>query len=203
MSIVTVTSAAASFDLTTLATAKAEMGITGTAQDANIARWIRQASDAIAAHCDRVFGEETVSESFRLMTCFDVLALARRPVSDIDSVTVDGTALDADEYEVDATAGLLYRLNGDDERMAWSAGKVVVVYTAGYALLDSLPHGIERACLLLLRSYVSAAARDPMMKAEQVDGVGRMEYWVGSTNGASGLPPDVEALLRPHVQFSL
>ena len=63
-----------------LATVKAELGITDRSEDENLARWIKQASDAVSKHCNRVFAQETLSETFRLKCREDGLLLARFPV---------------------------------------------------------------------------------------------------------------------------
>ena len=68
--MLTVTSPASTFDLALLASVKSELSITDRSEDANLARWIGQASTAIAAYCNRVFVTETVSETFRL-SCRD------------------------------------------------------------------------------------------------------------------------------------
>ena len=42
--------------------------------------------------------------------------------------------LAADNWELDAATGELWRLDGDDRRVAWPAAKIVVAYAAGYLL---------------------------------------------------------------------
>ena len=66
-SIVSVTTAAASYDLTTMAKVLSELKITDTATTADktlLETQIADASSGIATYCDRVFPEETVSEVF-------------------------------------------------------------------------------------------------------------------------------------------
>ena len=62
--ITNVLAAAPSYDLTDLATAKAELGIasTDTSQDTWLTNAISQISAAISAYCNRVFAQETVAD---------------------------------------------------------------------------------------------------------------------------------------------
>src|SRR5579862_1762171 len=101
-SILTVITPADSYDLTTLATIKAELEITDTNSDVQLGIFIDQASGECATYCKRVFGKETVSEQFRLgqgsrlhrRSRTEELILARYPIVSITSITEeDGTVL--------------------------------------------------------------------------------------------------------------
>lgn len=71
-------SPAATDDLTTLATAKRELGVTDAAQDAHITDLIREASDLVAQWCNRSgFGRETLRQIERLASPVDVIVLQR------------------------------------------------------------------------------------------------------------------------------
>ena len=197
--MLTVTTPASNFDLTVLATVKDELGITDRREDDNLARWIKQASDAISKHCNRVFVQETVSETFRLKCRDDGLLLARYPVSGIASVVENDTTLDASDYEVTTESGVLKRLSSDRE-WCWPAGKIVVAYTAGYALVTDLPYGVERAAIALVKQYRYSAERDPLLRSEQVEGAGSSAYFDGVE--ITGLSPEVEGLLSKHCKPS-
>jgi len=208
-STLTVTTPAESFALTRVDTVKAELGIAGTAEDSQIDAYIWQASSAITGYLGRVIAQEIVSEQFRLprelacRTGIEQLVLSRYPVVSIDSVEVDGIALDEANYEVDRQTGLLTRLCSDSPT-PWRGRKITVAYTGGYISLPELPDAIERACINLVKAYRSAATRDPLIRSESVDGVLSTTYWVGSTPGGSGgLPPDVTALLDPYRDVAL
>jgi len=193
-----------SYDLTRADTVKAELGISGSSEDANIAAWIGQASSAIAAYCNRTLAMETVSETFRFELCeprADCLLLSRYPVQNIVSITEDGTALTSDDFEVDPDTGELFRLSSDYPR-DWCGRTIVVQYVGGYELLPDLPQAIERACINLVKTYRAAAARDPLVRSETVDGVLSQTFWVGTVPGSSGgIPPDVTAMLDPFVRY--
>jgi len=189
-SILTVTTQATSRDLTVLDTVKSELDITDASQNEKLARMITQASGMLAERCNRVFAQETVSEQFRLTVSSETLKLTRYPVSVIASIVENGTALVAADYELDGPSGILKRLSSDTPT-CWPSGKITVAYTAGYLLLDNVPHSLERACIVLVKSMFHAAARDPLVKGESVPGVQDTQYWVGAV-GDAGLPPEVE-----------
>jgi hypothetical protein len=209
----TVTAAAANYNLTAAATFKAECAITGSADDAVIATLIQQASGDIAAYLGRVLARETVVETFRLGDddCEDYwrgygqgwarykpgrggaepLALDRWPVASMTSVVEDGTTLDSDEIELKASNGLLYRLS-NDVIVPWSGLKVVVTYAAGYSLLAGLPFELERACLDLVKLRYYARDRDPLLRSEKILDVTE-SAWTATTAAATrgGLPDDI------------
>ncbi len=195
-SILTVTTAADSYDLTTRATVKSELGITNDASDDVLDRLIDQASRACAAYCNRVFAKETVQEVFRLKCRRDRLILRRRPVIAVTAVVEDGTTLVAADYESDADPGFLWRLDGADSRSTWAAAKITVTYSGGYTLLTNLPHDIEVACVKLVKALWFSRQRDPMIRVEEVPGVSHEEFWVNADAGA--LPADVTDLLDPY-----
>jgi hypothetical protein len=192
--MLTVVTSASTYDLTILSTVKAELGITDRESDAALTGYIRQASDTVMKFCNRVFAPETVSETFRLKCRTEELVLTRIPVTAIGSVVENGETLDAADYELDAENGALLRLC-DDVEACWPHGKITVVYTAGYELLNGLPYGIERAAILLVKQYASAGDCDPMVRSEIVDGAGETQYFAAAD---SGLPAEVEGLLLPH-----
>lgn len=200
--LLTVITAAATNDLTTLATVKQEFGITGTSEDVKLARWITTASAKIATECNRVFGKEQVSEQFRVWCWKNVIVLKRRPVTSIVSITENDIVLTTTDYELDLDLGLLYRLRGG-QRCHWVWGKLVVVYFGGYVLLDGLPYDLEQACIKLVGHYRLTADRDPFIKGENVDIPGvrskNIEWWVGSLAAGTdtrALPPEVLDLLE-------
>ena len=192
--MLTVITPANTHDLTTIETVRAELGITDRAEDENLARWITQASRVIGEYCNRVFAKETVAETFRLPAFTkDDLVLSRYPIKEIVSVTENDTALiECADFEVGLDAGFLTRLR-DDTPTSWSPGKITVVYTAGYALLQDLPYSIERACIALVNQYRYSAERDPQLRSETTDGAGSSSYFDGMEAG--GLSPEVRGLL--------
>lgn len=200
-SILTVTGPASSYDLTALATVKTELSIVGSGDDTKIDGWIRQASSAIAKYCNRVFAKETVSEQFRLVRCIPKLTLSRRPISSITSILedeVETVLVNGTDYEYDSLTGEVWRLTSDDARTHWGASKIVVVYQAGYTLLSELPYEVERAAILLVKYYRFSAKRDPFIRSETADGIGRTDYGFGGMTEEIIMPPDVASLISPY-----
>jgi chitodextrinase len=203
-SILTTVAEPESLDLTDLATVKDELGISGSADDARLTRWIHEVSSEIATHCNRQFGRGKYSEAFWIRQQTQLpLALSRRPVVQVDSVTErDGSVVDPDAYTVDASAGLLSL----KPHWGWPYGKgpLTVAYQAGYILLTELPSDLERAALLMLSYRQSARGRDPMIRGESLGNVYSAQYWVGNVPGSNGaFPPDIAARLEPYREFPL
>ena len=195
-SLLTVLTPASSRALTTLATVKDEIGITDDGADARLGRWIDEVSERIETYLGRVLATETVQETFRPAGSPGCLRLARRPVAAVANIAVDGVTLAGDQFEIDATAGLLYPIS-DGQRVRWFACTVIVTYTAGYASVAALPRPIETACIGLLRHRWAARDRDPMLRSLAIPGVATEQYWVGATGDQGDMPPEIAALLDP------
>lgn len=201
-SILTVTSAAVSSDLTTPGAVTQQIGTTADASYA--ARLITQASGAVASHLGRVLARETVQQVFRLTSPRLAsrqphLLLDRAPVVSIASIVEDGTTLTTDDWEADLDAGLLYRLQSDT-RADWSALKVVVTYSGGWLLPGqtgaNLPSDIERATIMTVAAMAAGQGRDPALRSESVDGVGA-QSWLDPRATDGALPWPAAALLAP------
>lgn len=191
--------------LTDVQSVQLELGLSGTTEAGYLRQQIAQASAAISAWCGRVFARETVSEVWRLDSCVESLSLTRFPVATIASVTEDGTALASTDYEMDAASGLLFRLSSD-ERTTWRARKITVQYTGGYLLPDqsgrTLPHDIQRACILMVSAAYLARGRDPMLRSESAQDVGSASY-LDPRAGMEAMPPQAAALLQPYRVFTV
>lgn len=202
--MLTVTVAADHHRLATLAGIKAELQVTGGADDAFLSALIDRASATVRAWCSRTFALETLSETFRLSRPDDALLLSRWPVVAVTAIAEAGTTLSAADFETDTGKGLVYRLDGSDNRSRWPAGKIVVEYQAGFILPGengrTLPEDIEKAATLLVKADYFARSRDPLLKAEDVSAVLSTSYWVGGFGDGGSLPPDVEGLLSRYRQ---
>lgn len=200
-SSITVSTAPASVEMTTLATARDELGIAGTGSDARIQRYIREASARIVGYCGRDFASAVLVETFRPDPCgrlgqdLDCLLLSRTPVASIASVAEDGAAVDASGYELAADTGELWRIGSSGERTAWSGTVATVTYRGGYAMVTDLPEELEAACLELVRLAWFQRQRDPSLRSESVPGVRDAAYQIGTPGGADGLPDTVRAVL--------
>ena len=207
-SILTVATPATSLELCALRTAKLELGIEDSRFDALLRRWISVGSAQIATFCNRTFGLESVTETWRLPLWKQLqpafaaaareLKLRRFPVTVISTLAEDGVSLDASLYESDPSVGLLWRLNEQDRRIAFQAfNRIDVAYTAGYQLPDSAPPALQQACTVLLKHRWAARDRDPTLRQESVPNVYEAQYWVGSAGENGALPPEVVDLVNP------
>lgn len=201
MHMLEIVTPASSTRLTTLDAVKADLGLSGSANDDALGALIDQFSNAIAAWCGRTFGAATVRETQDVSRLCDrrSILLERWPVIAISSITVAGEALASDAYVLDATKGeLLFR--GDSTRFTlWPVGETIVVYSTGYALPDdddrTLPHDIERACILMVRSAWTSMGRDPALRSEESTGVAIFTYFAAQ---GAGLSLEAQALLAPY-----
>ncbi|MEI9804095.1 MAG: hypothetical protein WDN48_06025 [Pseudolabrys sp.] len=197
-----VTVPASDLTLLTLDELRDATGVT-SGQDAKLAALGRAVASAITSRCNvpaagahtPTLRVETLSESFRLECPVDELVLGRRPVTEIVSVTEGGVLLTADEYELHAGAGILYRLC-NPERAWWSScGKTMVVYSAGWA---SVPENLRSAAKKLATLLWSEGGRDPSLRSFELPDVISKTYWVGPTDDPL-ISNEIDDLLRDYI----
>ena len=136
---------------------------------------------------------ETIAETYRLSECMAGLFLSRPLAPAIVSITEDGTAVDAADYELDAVCGIVRRLD-NDEYDEWEAAKVIVTYQAGFSVV---PSDLKLAMQKLVSSITASEGRDPSLKRLKVDGVSEHEWWVGPVSDPI-IPQEVMDLLAPY-----
>lgn len=205
--MLTVTIAAADRTLLTLAEIRAAVGVTDGSYATELADLNARVAEAITNECGvepagsslPTLREESLTQTWRAVCSKSCLWLARAPVSSIASVVVDGTTLDAADYEADGWR--LIRLD-DDAPVVWSGTKIVVSYTAGWA---TVPHNLKLAAVKLARTLWSEdgpSAMDPGIKRVRTDGVEEIERWVSPATDAL-LPQEVRDLLRPYINYGV
>lgn len=156
--VTTILSAAASADLTDLATAKDELSITDASSDAWLTRALAQVSAAIGVYCKRGFAPECVQDAFDIQQDpypyqtpggFPSLELTRWPLLGLVSVTqtialgTPQTLVQDTDFRLDPTNGRLLRLNPFTGVVTlWEALPVSAVYTAGYGALVQESHTV-------------------------------------------------------------
>lgn len=151
-------------------------------RDELAAKHIAGASLAIAASCGRIhFAQATAEETFDIGGPIGKLWLSHWPVLSIASVTEDGAALTPGDYELDG-GRKLWRMR-DGRRSHWSGCRIVVTYLGGYVLPEDCPDDLAGVCLEMVGASWSARGRDPKIKAEEIPGVQKFEYWVGALDG--------------------
>ena len=194
--MLTVTTAATDLNLLTLAELRSATGIE-TGQDAELAALGRRVSSAITKVCKvpaagavtPTLRLETLTETYRLKSCQELLHLSRRPLISIISVTEDDEALVAADYEID---GYQLRRLEDDERSRWAAAKIVIVYRAGWA---TVPDDLRLAAMKLSASYWTEASRESGLRSEEIPGVYSASYQDKESDNPS-IPFDVMQILN-------
>lgn len=184
-SILTVLTPAPDRRLATAVDVRAELMLPGGTFDNDLNGLILQASDTIASGCGgRVFGREGLRETFRSVRT-EELVLARDPVAAVTSIVADGSTLvEGTDFELDAMAGILYRLAGDS-RCAWRVSKVTVEYEAGWLLpsqagagdVGALPTDVRRICIERVARAWNGRGRDATIRSEGTDGVDSISYF--------------------------
>mgnify|MGYP007071609760 CR=1 FL=1 len=192
--------------LCTLAQVEAELGLADGGEMPALNALRDQVSAAIANWCGHVLAEEVVRETWRGRPETDGPLLLRRfPVTAIASVTEGGVALAATDYELDAEAGRLWRLRGD-QWAAWGGSPIQVQYTAGWRVPDqanaTLPADIQRAAVLAVVAAWEARGRDPALRSINIPDVAA-ETYLDPQAGMEALPPVVAGLLQPYRVLSV
>lgn len=200
----TVTEAADTLQLLTIAQMRTLAGVTGAAQDAALtarglavsANIMNECKIAVGAGADPTLWQETLTETFYYWRRGrPTLLLARRHNVEITSITVDGTALDTTEYRVNPEAGIVTRLSSALP-IAWCGTTIIVVYRAGF---EELPGDLVQAAADYYRAITLEQSRDPYVKSEIVDVTGvesrTTQLWTGDLPGAgvSSIVPAIVA----------
>jgi len=144
-------------DFTTLDNVKGWLGLdpSQTTDDALLTRLITAASGFIRTWCNRDFVSQSYIET-RNGTGARMLALANTPITEVDSVSVDGAPIPAGGLQ---TPGFTFSatmlvLNG--YRFTRGLANVQITYVAGYA---TVPDEIEQACIELVSFRYRERAR--------------------------------------------
>lgn len=199
-----------SFDLMTLEELKESMQITDTTQDAALQEMITRYSDVVSVMCNRVFGKETVRETWRCVgsDCPGTrLFLSHWPVKEEDVTLVAapiGVPLDPAAYELEERSGKL-TLFGNAQT------EIVVTYTGGFILPDEAPPALKQACEVLIRTgkseqqrQATSGIRSLSHKEARVmffDPAASQSKQTSSTS--SGFNPAVQSLLMSYVRLQV
>lgn len=224
--IISVVTAPLTATLTTLPNAKGDLAITSSADDAYITGLIARASNVVADHCGRVFGSQSVTETFRygsgsyigpsaqavapygtpLAMQFKPVSLAGFPITTFSIVENSDPALTQGvDYDLDALAGLAWRIRGG-LRSWWGVPTVVASYTYGYVLpndttisgVPSLPGAVEEATISLVRNAYMRRGRDPSVILEVQEGIGRTGYAKVETVSGMAIDDALAEMLQPY-----
>lgn len=193
---------ATTFDLTTVLDVLGDVGLNSTtgAEKLQIERFITQLSASISSQCGRIFARQTYEETWRMSRHIrGPIVLANTPVASITSVKDNNVTLVAGtDYEIDNSPtlgndGALYKLSGG-LRTGWYSPLLVVRYVGGFnvpgqvpdASVQNLPGDLEDAIIRAVKTKFSARGRDSAVRAEDVTGLGAVQYWDPSMAAASG-----------------
>lgn len=204
-----VTVPASSTDLTTLATVKSFLGITGSTDDTVLSLLIKSASEAIVDFTNRFFAKETVVEKIPGSNS-SILLLERTPIVSVSEVKFDGSVMTLSDYSIDnAVAGFLYRDLSAFHKSGLLKGNIVadpspdrsrpiwqVTYVGGYGLpsfgsptAPLLPSSIEQVAINTVVSLFRSKDRDGLIKSEKIADVYSVSF--GNTSGkAQSLIPE-------------
>lgn len=193
-------------DLTTIESVSADLGL--SALDSGdldvIETQITRYSKMISEMTGRVFSSQTVLETFWVdySPLKLPLFLKRYPVTDVELVEVDSSAIDASLYHIDSERGLIWFEN--DMR---SASKIAVRYSGGYVLPDEAPAALEQAVIEMIREQRRRAAAtnsdgtSVSSVRATVHGDTRVEYGTSSSSSQSStsgpVPQSVLNLIEP------
>ena len=186
-------------DLITLDDLKLELGITGTTENAALQARITRLSKQIAEYCDRILALIEVEETFAFNASNRLcpqarsfgtspqpipLVLMQYPVTEITSLTRDGTAIDPAEYDLNSASGLLWPRSG-----LW-AGRIVANYSGGYDLPEGAPATLQSAVIEAVRQRRAYSGRDPSVREIGHDTT-RVGYYSEPLNSTHGLAQSV------------
>lgn len=216
LTLSTVVTPAASYDLTDLATVHDELRIPiyTITDDPFLSRAITQISSAISRFCNRVFAVEMLCDtiyperdaySYQMPGGIAPLQLSRWPLVSVTSVTITdqsgiATLLVANvDYKIDMLRGWLIRLDPSSAYpVPWSPVQITVTYTAGFS---DIPADLVDVVLRLITARYYSRGRDPTLKSQTQPNLGDQTYWVGSTPGVTGpYSDDILSVLESYRQ---
>jgi hypothetical protein len=164
---------------------------------AKIEAFVNATSEKIETYCNR---------SFRLQEHVDILdgknitylLLKEYPVEEISEVIEDELTLEADDYELVAKSGMLFKSTG------WVAGErtVRVTYTAGYVMPGddgetTLPGALGIACILFVKALYNEL--DAKMSEKFSDySVSYARQFTDAFSKAIPLPPVVQMMVSAY-----
>lgn len=189
--------------LISLVELKAELGVDAddTSSDSLLTGWIRAASDVVSAAC-RIApdqkGRRTLLEEQATITFAPdevpaqdraaPLILPWRVPVEVTSASINGEPLALPGgIEEAPMAALVYRL-GAGCRQRWPLSRIVLGVVTGFAPGD-IPAVVRTAVTVLCRQQWEGRDRDLTLRAREVTGGFREEFWVGGIGGNEGAIP--------------
>lgn len=148
---------------------------------------------------------EVCEDIFRLGNATDALWLSRRHVSAVATVTEDDDLLVTTDWRLEAETGKLIRLVSDADS-CWSAAKIEVAYTAGFA---TVPAELKSEAKARIKIKLSENSRDPLARTISTE-IPDLEtltigYQVGGLSRltGNGLSAESERRLKRFMTYSM
>lgn len=207
MAIVSIVTAAATRQLTTIARAREVTGwSTGDVSDTLLGRLIDRASASIEATLGRRLARERVVERLRLPAATRVLHLSLAPVITLHSMTVNTTTIETTDLQIDSletgrisfkvtTSPLIAYASAEPEPLfivtRRQMSEFSIEYTGGYLLPDNgsptLPAPIEAATISMVQMLKAATTADPLVQSERIGDAA----WTYRAPSATRVPPEI------------
>jgi hypothetical protein len=111
----------------------------------------------------------------------------------VTAATIAGVPIALDGLSADFSTGILSRL----DRCLPTHGRYDITYEAGF---EEVPEDLKYAAVLAVREFWASADRDPLLRSENVEGIGRFDYQIDATsqNGWKALPYATMAAISPY-----
>ncbi|CAO3445744.1 hypothetical protein [Azospirillum argentinense] len=210
MPSITVSAPAGDRRLCSIEALRAELGIAD--DDTRFTPWLESectaASDRVAEACgiapdDDGDAPATLAAEVAVITfCAaeipnsNMLELPWRYPARVTGITVGGQLLDPNLYRAQSKSGLVSRVDASGRPVCWSRAETAVTVQSGWSA-DAVPTVLQDAVKRLVRLRWEGRGRDLALKAKEVEGVGREEYWVGGSSAPnSAVPADVVSALQ-------
>lgn len=178
------------------------------ADDATVAAYIAAVTSQIdgpAGWVGRAFGVQTLEYRADGFPCAEIF-LPCPPVVSLTSISYLDAAgaaqtMDLDDVELDHMSGVIRLLSGSWPSTLCSPASLKVRYVAGYngtSIADGgtgdLPAQVRQAIAFMVQDMTGTASASQDLKAEEVEGIGRREYFTTRADSAT-LTRSAERLL--------
>lgn len=172
---------------------------THASDDAAVAAYIAAALEQIdgpGGWLGRALGVQTLEYRSDRFPCAEI-QLPCPPVVSLTSISYLDSAgatqtVDTDDVALDQMVGIVRLLSGTWPTALCTPGSVKVRYVAGYngtSIGDGgtgdLPGRVKQAVAFMVQDMMSAATASQDLKAEEVEGIGRREYFTSRADSAT------------------
>lgn len=188
--------------------AKAQLRITGTADDALINGLI----GAATVHCEALVQRAFVPRTFQWVLAHwrHVIEIPIAPVAAAGVTSIKYVDWASEAQQTLDQAAYVVQTKGDSVRIFAKFGTcwpvlfsnapepIVIEFDAGYEDIDDLPPNVKAAILLQIRHLYSLGARDPGLIKDSTIGVSELG-WQSSADVAKMIPDAVVSLMLAEV----